>query len=142
MNDQLFEMLLSLFEQALTKLKHHQKQLESSLPHVAQHSTSESLLYVQDPSVGSMRVLTIYEQVKLTKPAHQFLMRLMQSGMLSAVQFEHLMNQVLDYPERFVTVNDLAMMVHQDLSESLSPKELMMLEFMFDLELEKNITKH
>lgn len=141
MNDQLFEMLLSLFEQALTRLKHHQKQLESSHLHTSHHVSSEDLQYYQDPSSDSVRVLTIYEQVKLTKPAYQFLMRLMQSKMLSAVQFEHIMNQVLDFHERFVTVNDLAMMVHQDLSESLSPKELMMLEFMFDSELE-NITKH
>jgi Smg protein len=141
MKDQLFEMLLSLLEQALTQLKHQQEQLESSYSHDIQSTSVDALQVFQDPNIESMRVLTIYEQVKLTKPANQFLMRLMHSGMLSAIQFELIMNQVLDSTERYVTVNELAMMMHQVLSESVSPKELMMLEFMLDSELEP-ITKH
>jgi hypothetical protein len=135
MKDQLFEILLSLFEQTLNHLRDHQEQLQETESKDVlieqQHSQFE---YVQSPSDSSIRILTLLEQVKLTKPAIQFLMRLMHTGMLNAFQFEEVMNLVLESQHRYVTVEEVGIIIHQVLSESLSQRELLMLEFAFDLE--------
>jgi hypothetical protein len=138
MKDQLFEMLLSLFEQALTHLRNQPQNNESfqNYPeHVNLHDTveGESVVY-QQASLLSTRVMTVIEQVKLTKPAIQFLIRLLHTGMLNTLQFEHVMNMVLESSERYVTVAEATRIVHQVLSESLSFKELLMLEFALDLD--------
>ena len=86
------------------------------------------------PSENSIRVVTRLEQAKLTKPALQFLMRLMHTGMLSSEQFEHVMNLVMDSNMRFVSVEEVKFIIHQVLSESLSHKEILMLEFAYDVE--------
>ena len=143
MKDQLFEMLLSLFEQALTELRNQPQGDESfqNYPeHVNLHDTveGESVVY-QEASFLSTRVLTVLEQVKLTKPAIQFLIRLLHTGMLNPLQFEQVMNLVLESTDRYVTVAEARRIAHQVLSESLSFKELLMLEFALDLESSQTI---
>jgi hypothetical protein len=134
MNEEFFEMLLSLFEQALTHLRFHQQQLEASQSSDLFTDKEYSYQVYQNQSQHAMRVLTIYEQVKLTKPAIQFLMRLMHTGMLNSEQFEEVMNLVLDSHLRYVTVSEISLIIHQVLAESLSQRELLMLEFAFDVE--------
>jgi hypothetical protein len=139
MKEELFAMLLSLFEQALNNLRTHQQLLESSQDQELDAEKIHSYQVLQNQSHLSMRVLTIYEQVKLTKPAIQFLMRLMHTGMLTSEQFEQVMNLVLDSHLRYVTVSELTLIIHQVLAESLSQQELLMLEFSFDLETSPTI---
>ena len=138
MNDQLFAMLLSLFEQTLAQIKQQQKALESALEnevdYFANSLASGNIPVFQYPSALSTRVLTRLEQAKLTKPALQFLLRLMHTGILTSEQFEQVMNLVLDSTMRFVSVDEVKLMMHQVLSESLSHKELLMLEFAYDVE--------
>lgn len=135
MKDQLVEILLSLFEQALNHLRHHQEQQTDLEPKdvLIDHDHSQ-FDYLQSQSAHSTRILTLIEQVKLTKPAIQFLMRLMHTGMLNAFQFEQVMNLVLESHHRYVTVEEVGIIIHQVLSEHLSQRELLMLEFAFDLE--------
>jgi uncharacterized protein Smg (DUF494 family) len=134
MNEEFFEMLLSLFEKALTHLRSHQQQLDASQASDLSSHKEYSYEVYQNQSAHAMRVLTIYEQVKLTKPAIQFLMRLMHTGMLNSEQFEEVMNLVLDSHLRYVTVSEISLIIHQVLAEGLSQRELLMLEFAFDLE--------
>ena len=134
MKDQLFEILLSLFEQALNQLRYHQEQKQDSKPKEVLIDTQQQFLFCQDSSSQATRVIITVEQVKLTKPAIQFLMRLMHTGMLSSFHFEQVMNLVLESHQRYVTVEEVGIIIHQVLSESLSERELMMLEFAFDLE--------
>lgn len=139
MKDQLFEMLLSLFEEALVNLRRHHQQLESaheksqeSIDVLDSHSGEAQI--IQPPTSDAMRVLTVLEQVKLTKPAIQFLMRLRHTGMLTSVQFEQVMNLVMDSHLRYVPVSEVTMMAHLVLAERLSHRELLMLEFALDME--------
>lgn len=138
MKDQLFEMLLSLFEQALSNLRADQLQTELSSNHPEPKSLEDTeygdLKIYKAPSHLGYRVLTLIEQVKLTKPAIQFLMRLLHTGMLDSEMFERVMNMVLESPERYVSVGELTGILHVVLSENLSHRELMMLEFAINLE--------
>ncbi len=139
MKDQLFEMLLSLFEEALLNLRQHHQQLEAANDKsqesigVLDSHYGETQIF-QPPSLNAMRVLTLLEQVKLTKPAIQFLMRLRHTGMLTSVQFEQVMNFVMDSHLRYVPVSEVTMMAHLVLAERLSHRELLMLEFALDME--------
>ena len=145
MNDQLFAMLLSLFEQTLAQIKQQQKALEIALENDAEYFAnsiaSGDIPVFQYPSEHSTRVLTRLEQAKLTRPALQFLMRLMHTGMLSAEQFEQVMNLVLETKPHFVNVEEVKQIMHEVLSESLSHKEILMLEFAYDVETSP-ITMH
>lgn len=135
MKDQWFEMLLSLFEQTLTQLKSQQQQLDDLDNHlisIDQDSITVPIFHAQ--SDKGTRVLTVIEQAKLTKPALQFLMRLLHTGVLSSEQFEQTMNLVLDSNMRFVSVEEIKYIAHQVLSDALSDRELMMLEFSFNAE--------
>lgn len=134
MKDQFFEMLLSLFEQTLTQLKSQQQldDTESHLISIDNDNVSLPVFHVQ--SNNGTRVLTILEQAKLTKPALQFLMRLLHTDVLSSEQFEQVMDLVLDSSMRYVSVAEIKYIAHQVLSDSLSDRELMMLEFSFNAE--------
>jgi len=134
MKDQFFEMLLSLFEQTLTQLKSQQQldETDSHLISIDNDSISFPVFHAQ--SNNGTRVLTILEQAKLTKPALQFLMRLLHTHVLSSEQFEQVMDLVLDSSMRYVSVAEIKYIAHQVLSDSLSDKELMMLEFSFNAE--------
>lgn len=138
MKDQLFEMLLSLFEQALSNLRVNQLQTELSQKKQEPKSLDDTeygdLKIYNSPSHLGYRVLTLLEQVKLTKPAIQFLMRLLHTGILNSEMFERVMNMVLESPERYVSVSELTAIVHVVLAENLSHRELMMLEFAINLE--------
>ena len=134
MKDQFFEMLLSLFEQTLTQLKSQQQldETDSHLISIDNDSISFPVFHAQ--SNNGTRVLTILEQAKLTKPALQFLMRLLHTHVLSSEQFEQVMDLVLDSSMRYVSVAEIKYIAHQVLSDSLSDRELMMLEFSFNAE--------
>lgn len=137
MNDQFFAMLLSLFEQTLTQIKLQQKFLASAFENEeesSQNDSSDTLAVFDHPSKWGTRVLTRLEQAKFTKPALQFLMRLMHTQMLSSEQFEHVMNIVLDAPVRFMSIEELKQIIRQVLLDSLSFKDILMLEFAYDVE--------
>lgn len=137
MNDHFFAMLLSLFEQTLTQMKLQQKFLTQALENDDETNDFDSvdILAVFDhPSEWGTRVLTRLEQSKFTKPALQFLMRLMHAKMLSSEQFEHVMNIVLDAQVRFMTIEELKQIIRQVLLDSLSFKDILMLEFAYDVE--------
>lgn len=137
MNDQFFAMLLSLFEQTLTQMKLQQKFLASTLENDVETSDFDSvdtLAVFDHPSEWGTRVLTRLEQSKFTKPALQFLMRLMHTHMLSSEQFEQVMNMVLEAPVRFMCIEELKHIIRQILLDSLSFKDILMLEFAYDVE--------
>jgi hypothetical protein len=138
MKDQLFEMLLSLFEQALTNLRVNQLQTELSAQDQQTKSLDDTeygdLKIYKSPSKSACRVLTLLEQVKLTKPAIQFIMRLRHTEVLDSEMFERVMNMVLESPQRFVSVGELMAILHVVMVEHLSDREMMMLEFAINLE--------
>lgn len=137
MNDHFFAMLLSLFEQTLTQMKLQQKFLTQTLENDDETNDFDSvdtLAIFDHPSEWGTRVLTRLEQSKFTKPALQFLMRLMHTQMLSSEQFEHVMNIVLDAQVRFMTIEELKQIIRQVLLDSLSFKDILMLEFAYDVE--------
>ena len=134
MNDQLFEMLLSLFEQTLTQLK--SKQMNETEDNLISFDSDEITLPIfHNQSKKGTRVLTVLEQAKLTKPALQFLMRLLHTGVLSCEQFEQVMDLVLESSMRFVSVAEIKYITHQVLFDFLSDRELMMLEFSLNTEM-------
>ena len=135
MNDQLFEMLLSLFEQALTnRCDQLIDQKASQDLEDASFDAGGFFQVYQQASQKSMRVLTRAEQLKLTKPAIQFLFRFVHTGLVSSSQFEEIMDMVLDSEHAYVTLAELREIIHQVLTEFSSVRDLIMLEFALNLE--------
>lgn len=136
MNDQLFEMLLSLFEQALSQ-RCEKALAENSASHEHDDLDAElcpPFLVHKLPSDDSTRVLTATETLKLTKPALQFLYRMMQANVLDVLHFEEIMHAVLESEYVYVTLANLRQIIHEVLLEFLPNRELLMLEFALNLE--------
>lgn len=138
MKDSLFEMLLNLFEQTLTKLKeHHQVDLAkaevlggemddyTALAHVQGEIETE---YVQSASLSATRVFTYEEQMKLTKASYQFLIRMLSWGVISPEIMEVVMNQLHLSESRFVTLQETKWAIRNVLIESLSAEQLAFLD--------------
>lgn len=132
MNDQLFEMLLSLFEQALSQRS--ERQAKTYENEDLDDELCPPFLVNQLPSEYSTRVLTMTEKLKLTKPALQFLYRMMQAKVLDALHFEEIMHAVLESEYAYVTLANLRQIIHSVLLEFLPSRELLMLEFALNLE--------
>ena len=144
MKEELFEILLSIFEHTISQLKRKKSEEHSDSSQekfLFDAEDSHPIPFFQYPSSKAMRVVTLEEQIKLTKPALQFLTRLMHTHMLSAEQFEQVMQDVIESEARYVCFSEVHHIVHQVLSQTLSYKDLLMLELAFDVEMSA-ITMH
>ena len=102
----LLEMLLTLFEKTLTQLK---EAYVPEMPDEAKAGQSTDLqvtstegkkktfemMWFRSADKDSMRVFTLEEEHKLTKASHQFLKRLERLGVLSSDVMELIINRLL-----------------------------------------------
>ncbi|TAL64277.1 MAG: DUF494 family protein [Legionella sp.] len=129
MKDNLFEMLLDLFEQSLSQLQKGQNTAEKDDQIDAdQIPTDEPSLYLRPAAFTSMRVLTYDEQMKLTKASYQFLMRMKQWCILDTEVFELIMNQLQQSDSRIVTLEETKWTIRNILAPNLTEEQLSFLD--------------
>tara|TARA_Y100000588_G_scaffold376775_1_gene455012 strand:+ start:192 stop:662 length:471 start_codon:yes stop_codon:yes gene_type:complete len=143
MKDSLFEMLLSLFEKTITKLKEthslnqnednqgqdigcdKQNDLYSSID-LSSESFEMELFKTADHH--SMRIFTHEEQTKLTKASYQFLMRMFVWGVISAENMEQVLNKLSFTDSRFVSLEEIKSMIRDVLVDELDAEQLTFLD--------------
>jgi Smg protein len=139
----LLEMLLTLFEKTLTQLKEAyvpdaseqlivDQSLEQSTdlevkPAEGQKRTFEMMRF-RSAGVGSTRVFTPEEELKLTIASHQFLKRLERLGVLSSDVMELIVNRLLFSESRFINLQETKWTIRSTLADSLAPEELAFLD--------------
>ena len=135
MKDNLFEMLLSLFEKTLTQLKEsHASTSENDTDPEKQADVHDSaktgadLVFVRAAHHCSMRVFTHDEQIKLTKASYQFLVRVASWGIITADVFELILNQLIFSDSRFVTLQETKWTIRSTLASSLDAEQLAFLD--------------
>lgn len=136
MKDNLFEMLLNLFELTLTQLKekHHSisknnadAEKQADIPLVADEQGAQ-LVFVRSPLPSSVRVFTHNEQIKLTKASYQFLMRIASWGILASDVFELIMNKINFSESRIVTLQETKWTIRGALATNLNAEQLAFLD--------------
>lgn len=132
MKDNLFELLLNLFEQSLSKLQKSQEAGEEDA--LTQLNEDELIdanaqpLHIQSAQHSSTRVLTYEEQMKLTKASYQFLMRMKQWGVIDSEVFELVVHQLQFSESRIVMLQETKWTIRNVLASSLSEKQLSFLD--------------
>ena len=144
MKDNLFEMLLSLFEKSLTQLqKSHKTADQDALEQLSEEdvASDEQVLHLKLQQHTSTRVFTYDEQIKLTKASHQFLMRMKLWKILNAETFEVIMNQLQFSESRIVTLQETKWTIRSVLASSLNEEQLAFLDLVL-YQAEDELTLH
>lgn len=145
MKDNLFEMLLSLFEKSLTQLQKSHRTAEKGLPEQLSEeehlSGEEQVLYLKPQQHTSTRVMTYDEQVKLTKASYQFLMRMKLWKMLNEESFEAIVNQLQCSESRIVTLQETKWTIRNILANTLNEEQLAFLDLVL-YQTEDELTLH
>lgn len=132
MKDNLFEMLLSLFEKSLTQLqKSHKTANHDATEQIHEEenvAAEEQVLNLKLQESTSTRVLTYDEQMKLTKASYQFLMRMKLWNIITAEFFEIIMNQLQFSESRVVTLQETKWTIRNVLASSLGEEQLAFLD--------------
>lgn len=138
-DNNLLEMLLTLFEKTLMQLR---EAYVPELPHDQTNNQSSGLevtstegkkrtlemLWFRSANPNSIRVFTPDEALKLTKASHQFLKRLGRLGVLSPDVMELIINRLLFSESRFVNLQETKWTIRNTLADTLSPDQLAFLD--------------
>lgn len=140
MKNSFFELLLHLFEKTITQLKEHQM-VASALPAADETSvelfeptaTTPRVVSVQVEQLKpaqeqSVRVFTTYEQLKLTKASHQFLVRMFSWGVISAETLELIINRLVFSESRYVSLQETKWTIRHTLASGMTANQLAFLE--------------
>ncbi|WP_133137794.1 DUF494 family protein [Legionella rowbothamii] len=143
MKDNLFEMLLSLFETSLTQLQKNQKSAdaEAAAQMNEEDTADEQVVLVRAQQPTSTRVFTYDEQMKLTKASYQFLMRMKLWDVINAESFETIINQLQFSDSRIVTLEETKWTIRNVLSANLNEEELTFLDLVL-YQTEEELTLH
>ncbi len=139
MENNLLEMLLSLFKKTLTQLKEAYVS-ETSDELATGHSTdlqvtstegkkkTLEMVWFRSADEQSVRVFTYPEELKITNASHQFLKRLGRLGVLSSDAMELVINRLLFSESRFVNLQETKWTIRNTLADSLAPDQLAFLD--------------
>jgi len=145
MKDNLFEILLNLFERSLSQLqKSHESVDKDPLSQLNEEdilATDEQPLFIKSAQTGSNRVVTFEEQMKLTKASYQFLMRMKQWNIINVDLFESIMNQLQFSDSRIVTLEETKWTIRSNLVTILSEEQLAFLDLVL-YQKEDELTVH
>lgn len=146
MKDNLFEMLLSLFETSLTQLTKSQNVIEQdsnpdNTDDDVMFNAEDNALYVKSSQNLSTRIFTYEEQMKLTKASYQFLMRTKLWGIIDEHLFELVINQLQFSESRIVTLQETKWTIRNTLATDLSENQLAFLDLVL-YQTEDALTKH
>lgn len=132
MKDNLFEILLNLFESSLAQLQKEQQSPEDNdtptLVDTEILSQENESLYIKSQHSESTRVFTYAEQMKLTKASYQFLIRMKLWTVLDIDMFEHILNQLQFSDSRIVTLQETKWTIRNALAEQLTENQLAFLD--------------
>lgn len=132
MKDNLFEMLLNLFEKSLTQLKKSHKSADQDSQEFIDDEemldADEHALYIKSAQHNSTRVLTYDEQMKLTKASYQFLMRMKLWQIIDADVLEVILNQLHNSESRIVTLQETKWTIRNVLENNLNEEQLAFLD--------------
>ena len=135
MKDNLFEMLLSLFEKTLTQLKEthvssvgNEPKGEKQADDDGLYSAGADLLYVKPANQYTTRVYTHDEQLKLTKASYQFMMRMASWGIIAPDALELIMNQLLFSDSPYVSLQETKWSIRQILAKTMDREQLAFLD--------------
>lgn len=135
MKDNLFELLLNLFEKTLTQLKEKKQTATQNPEHsdvVNDLSTDKKVgVEVQvfkEASELATRVFTKDEQLKLTKASYQYLMRLESMSLFSSKSLELIINRLFFSESRFVSLQETKWTIRNTLEQNLNAEQLAFLE--------------
>lgn len=144
MKDNLFEMLLNLFEKSLTQLqKSHQSADKESPEQINEEmlQAEDQALHLKSAQQKSTRVFTYEEQMKLTKASYQFLMRMKLWKIIDADIFETIINQLQFSDSRIVTLQETKWTIRNVLATSLDEEQLTFLDLVL-YQTEDELTIH
>lgn len=135
MKDNLFEMLLNLFEKTLSQLKESRLSTNTNEPDRekqadvhAPSDTGTQTAFVKSAHCDSIRVFTELEQRKLTKASYQFLVRVASWGVLAPDVIELIINQLVFSESRFVTLQETKWTIRNTLATGLDAEQLAFLD--------------
>lgn len=131
MKDNLFEMLLSLFEKSLSQIQKNQKSLDEDTQESTTEediSSEEKSLQFKSPHQDSVRICTHEEQIKLTKASYQFLMRMKLWQIIDADLFETIIGQLIFSESRIVTLQETKWTIRNTLAPNLNEQQLAFLD--------------
>lgn len=145
MKDNLFEMLLNLFEKSLTQLQKSQNTVaQEAMECIDSEESSaeeEQILHLKSPQDTSTRVFTYDEQMKLTKASYQFLMRMKIYKMINTEAFETILNQLQCSESRIVTLQETKWTIRNVLANYLNEEQLAFLDLVL-YQAEDKLTLH
>lgn len=145
MKDNLFEMLLNLFETSLSQLqKSHNKNNEGLEEHSDESDimeAEEQLLFVRNAHYTSTRVFTYEEQMKLTKASYQFLMRMKLWNIIDDSCFELILSELQCSDSRIVTLEETKWAIRNVLQNHMNEEQLAFLDLVL-YQKEDELTLH
>lgn len=138
MKDNLFEMLLHLFEKTLTQLKEHHASTNQTLSDAEISAQAAAFLSagqietnnmtVKAARPGSMRIYSVDEQLKFSKASYQFLVRLSSWGVVALDTVETIINQLIFSESHLVSLQETKWTVRNTLASSLDAEQLAFLD--------------
>ncbi|ARB92153.1 DUF494 family protein [Legionella longbeachae] len=144
MKDNLFEMLLSLFETSLTQLQKSHKTADQDVIESNDEenlASEEQMVHLKSQQHTSTRVFTYDEQIKLTKASYQFLVRMKLWDVLNAETFEIILNQLQFSESRIVTLQETKWTIRNVLANGLDEEQLAFLDLVL-YQSEDGLTLH
>lgn len=147
MKDNLFEMLLNLFEKSLTQIQkgNQPANKESSAQinddEILHTEAEDESLYIRSAHQHSTRVFTYDEQMKLTKASYQFLVRMQLWNILDTDAFETIMNQLQFSESRIVTLQETKWTIRNVLASNLNQEQIAFLDLVL-YQTEDDLTRH
>jgi Smg protein len=145
MKDNLFEMLLNLFETSLSQLqKSHNKNDKGLQEDTDTEETLEAddqLLFVRNAQNSSTRIFTYEEQMKLTKASYQFLMRMKLWNIIDDSFFELIISELQCSDSRIVTLEETKWAIRNILENHMNESQLAFLDLVL-YQTEDELTLH
>ncbi len=90
---------------------------------------------------SATRVVSFHERIKLTKASYQFLMRMKLLGVIDALQFEEVMDELQLSGSRIITVEEVKLTLRGLLSANACEKQLKFLDFLL-FQTKDELTAH
>lgn len=143
MKNNLFDLLLSFFEESLAQLK--KSRIKKELPPEEEDPSNLFLeqhsLFIREAKATAIRVFTFEEQQKLTKASYQFLKRLILFDIIPQEILELILTQLLLSESRFVDLQETKWTIRNILIDNLTSAQLAFLDLVL-YQKEDNLPLH
>ena len=130
MKENIFEILLRLFEKTIIHLKNGVEQTTPKLekPNADMLKDPTTSLIIKKPRPDSIRVYSREETLKLTKASFQFLVRLSEWGVVSREIIELVLHQLSLSKESVIGLDDLKWTIRKSLANVIDLEQLAFLD--------------